>query len=48
MHKGAIRERGTHEELLGRGGIYARLYAMQFRDLEDELNRLMAGVGLRP
>jgi subfamily B ATP-binding cassette protein MsbA len=34
LDDGAIRERGTHEELLARGGIYARLYDMQFRDAE--------------
>jgi subfamily B ATP-binding cassette protein MsbA len=31
---GVIAERGTHEELLTRGGIYARLYEIQFRDVE--------------
>ncbi len=34
LDNGAIRERGTHEELLARNGIYARLYEMQFRDAE--------------
>ena len=30
MHKGELREHGTHAELLTRGGIYARLYELQF------------------
>lgn len=29
MHKGELREQGTHAELLARGGIYARLYELQ-------------------
>jgi ATP-binding cassette, subfamily B, bacterial MsbA len=34
LDDGSIRERGTHDELLARSGIYARLYEMQFRDAE--------------
>ena len=30
MHKGEIRERGRHEELISRRGIYARLYQLHF------------------
>ena len=29
---GEVAERGTHDELLARGGIYAELYALQFRE----------------
>jgi ATP-binding cassette subfamily B protein len=30
MHRGELRESGTHAELLARGGLYARLYALQY------------------
>jgi ATP-binding cassette subfamily B protein len=29
LHKGRLAERGTHEELIARGGLYARLCALQ-------------------
>ena len=32
MHKGQIRERGNHQELLARRGIYYRLYQLQYKD----------------
>jgi ATP-binding cassette subfamily B multidrug efflux pump len=34
MHKGQIRELGTHAELLQRMGIYYRLYQLQYKDQE--------------
>jgi len=30
LHHGRVREAGTHAELLARGGIYARLYQLQY------------------
>ena len=32
MHKGKVRETGTHRELLAAGGIYQRLHALQFEE----------------
>lgn len=34
MHRGRIRERGTHDELLAAGGIYSKLYQLQYKDQE--------------
>lgn len=32
LEKGRLVELGAHDELLARGGLYSRLYSMQFRD----------------
>jgi len=34
LEDGAIREVGTHQQLLARGGLYQRLYDLQFVDLD--------------
>jgi ABC-type transport system involved in cytochrome bd biosynthesis fused ATPase/permease subunit len=43
LDQGGVVERGTHSELLERGGLYAHLYAVQFKLIEapgvDELMR---------
>jgi ATP-binding cassette, subfamily B, multidrug efflux pump len=34
MHKGQLREMGTHQELLAQRGIYWKLYQLQYKDQE--------------
>ncbi|HEV2470425.1 MAG TPA: ABC transporter ATP-binding protein [Candidatus Sulfotelmatobacter sp.] len=34
MHKGQVREMGTHQELLAKRGIYYKLYQLQYKDQE--------------
>ena len=34
LHKGQLRESGTHQELLGKRGIYHRLFQLQFQSAE--------------
>jgi ATP-binding cassette, subfamily B, multidrug efflux pump len=34
MHKGQLREMGTHQELLAHRGIYYKLYQLQYKDQE--------------
>ena len=36
MHKGQLREMGTHQELLAQRGIYWKLYQLQYREQEIE------------
>jgi ATP-binding cassette subfamily B protein len=35
MHKGQLREMGTHQELLAQRGLYWKLYQLQYKDQED-------------
>ncbi|HWG17527.1 MAG TPA: ABC transporter ATP-binding protein [Acidobacteriaceae bacterium] len=34
MHKGTLRERGSHQQLLAQRGLYWKLYQLQYRDQE--------------
>jgi ATP-binding cassette, subfamily B, multidrug efflux pump len=34
MHKGKLRERGTHQQLLAQRGLYWKLYELQYKDQE--------------
>jgi len=40
MEAGRIIERGTHSELLARGGQYKKLYELQFADEEEEVPQI--------
>jgi ATP-binding cassette subfamily B protein len=37
MHKGQLREMGTHQELLAHRGIYYKLYQLQYKDQEMQV-----------
>ncbi|MGA9506787.1 MAG: ABC transporter ATP-binding protein, partial [Terriglobales bacterium] len=39
MHKGQIREMGTHQQLLAQRGIYYKLYQLQYKDQEIRVAR---------
>ncbi len=39
MHKGQVREMGTHQQLLAQRGIYFKLYQLQYKDQEINLAR---------
>jgi ATP-binding cassette subfamily B multidrug efflux pump len=46
MHKGQLRERGTHQELLTHRGLYWKLYQLQYKD--QEIGTPDAPVSLEP
>jgi ATP-binding cassette subfamily B protein len=46
MHKGRLRESGTHQQLLAQRGIYWKLYQLQYKDQEIQWGRLPACGGL--
>ena len=39
MHKGRVRESGTHQQLLAQRGIYYKLYQLQYKDQEVGVDR---------
>jgi ATP-binding cassette, subfamily B, multidrug efflux pump len=44
MHKGVLRELGTHQELLSQRGIYWKLYQLQYKDQETQSSRESGGL----
>jgi ATP-binding cassette subfamily B protein len=42
MHKGQVREMGTHQELLAQRGIYFKLYQLQYKDQELNVERALS------
>jgi ATP-binding cassette subfamily B protein len=43
LHKGRIVEEGTHRQLFARGGVYSKLYQLQYRDQELRSTKVPAG-----
>lgn len=39
LHKGELKEMGTHKELLEKGGLYFKLYQLQYQEQEIKIQR---------
>jgi ATP-binding cassette subfamily B protein len=48
MHKGQVREMGTHQQLLAQRGIYYKLYQLQYKDQEIGVARVPLRQGSGP
>jgi ABC-type multidrug transport system fused ATPase/permease subunit len=46
MHKGELREAGTHQELLAQKGIYYKLYQLQYMDQEISRSAPKEGIAI--
>ncbi len=47
MHKGQVREMGTHQQLLAQRGIYYKLYQLQYKDQEVGVARAPSPANVR-
>jgi ATP-binding cassette subfamily B protein len=45
MHKGQVREMGSHQQLLAQRGIYYKLYQLQYKDQEVNVERAPSPAG---
>jgi ATP-binding cassette subfamily B protein len=43
LHKGELREMGTHQQLLAQRGVYWRLYQLQYKDQERQASTVEGG-----
>jgi ATP-binding cassette subfamily B protein len=48
MHKGQVREMGSHQQLLAQRGIYYKLYQLQYKDQEVSVARAPSPANARP
>jgi ATP-binding cassette subfamily B protein len=48
LHRGQVREEGTHEELVKQDGMYRKLYQLQFHPVEVPKAVIAEGGGVGP
>jgi ATP-binding cassette, subfamily B, multidrug efflux pump len=48
MHKGQVREMGSHQQLLAQRGIYWKLYQLQYKDQEIPATEMLRELATPP